>query len=262
MKNEETGRVNVSVANLYREASYQSETVSQALLAEKFIIEARQKNYSKIKQADGYSGWISNYQWVTDRPEDYPVMMVRAHMLKIFHQPDTCSTSLRDATAGVNLPVRQSQNGWLEVVLPDGKLGWAEEKGFGPLLPATRTNAVQLAEEFFGIPYFWGGRSARGFDCSGLVQTVFALMGLHLPRDSWMQQRDGSFVSDDLQKAQAGDLYFFSDNKKSITHVGLAAGNCRIIHARGMVRMNSLRQGDPEFNQDLLHTFIDVRTYF
>jgi hypothetical protein len=262
LKKTQTGYINVGVANLYREGNYRSEIVSQALLAEKILIEEQLKDFSKIRQTDDYSGWISNYQWVPAVEEKAKKRMVRAHHIKIYAEPDITSRSLRDATIGVHLPVCRSLHGWLEVILPDTKTGWVKEKDFSDYFPATRQTAVKLAEEFYGIPYFWGGRSAKGFDCSGFIQTIFALIGRQLPRDSWMQQRDGTFVSTDPKNAQPGDLYFFSDNGKSITHVGIAAGNSQIIHARGMVRLNSLKPGEPCFNQNLLDTFIDVRTYF
>jgi len=262
MKKVDVGRVTISVANLYREADYRSEIISQALLAEKIIVEEQQRNFSRIKQADGYSGWISNYQWIPENFFDFPLKMVRAHWLKIYCEPLMSAEPMGDATIGTRLPVCQSADGWLQVILPDGQTGWAVASNFGDLLPLSRRNAVELGEEFIGIPYFWGGRSSRGFDCSGLIQTIFALMSRQLPRDSWMQQRDGTFVSDDPQKASPGDLYFFSDNETGITHVGLSAGDGRIIHARGKVRSNNLHPDKPDFDRNLLDTFVDVRSYF
>jgi len=262
MRKAEIGRINSSIANLYREAHYRSEIISQALLAEKIFIEEKSTYFTKIKQTDDYKGWISNYQWVPYKRLNYPKKMIRSHWVKIYREPLVTSNPISEATIGVRLSVYRSTNGWLQIIMPDGQYGWIEENSFGDLLPATRINAVKLAEEFYGIPYFWGGRSARGFDCSGLMQTVFALMDIPLCRDAWMQQRDSSFISNDPQKAQPGDLYFFSDDGERITHVGLAAGNSRIIHARGMVRLNSLNSADPDFDRNLLDTFVDVRTYF
>jgi cell wall-associated NlpC family hydrolase len=121
---------------------------------------------------------------------------------------------------------------------------------------------VKLIKEFLGYPYFWGGRSVKGFDCSGLIQTVYSLLGLKLPRDSWMQHRDGKFVSDQPGEAEPGDLYFFSDTGSKITHVGMATGAGRIIHARGMVKENSLIHDETIFNEKLYSSFVDVRTFF
>ena len=59
-----TGKINVSVANMYREATYGSEIVNQGLLGESITVENRTKDFTEIKLYDGYQGWISNYQWV------------------------------------------------------------------------------------------------------------------------------------------------------------------------------------------------------
>jgi cell wall-associated NlpC family hydrolase len=137
-----------------------------------------------------------------------------------------------------------------------------EEMSFSEFPELTRQNIVQLVREFLGYPYFWGGRSPKGFDCSGLTQIVFSLYGISLPRDSWMQHRDALFCSDNPIEAQAGDLYFFADNGTKITHVGFALGEGRIIHARGMVRENSLIPGNDKFSEELYNSFVDVRTFF
>ena len=55
---------------------------------------------------------------------------------------------------------------------------------------------------------------------------------------------------------------FFADNGERITHVGIALGEGRIIHARGMVRESSLIPGEDKFSNDLYSSFVDVRTFF
>ena len=47
---------------------------------------------------------------------------------------------------------------------------------------------------FAGTPYQWGGITPWGADCSGLVQTIFGLHGVGLPRDSSQQAAVGSPV--------------------------------------------------------------------
>jgi cell wall-associated NlpC family hydrolase len=86
--------------------------------------------------------------------------------------------------------------------------------------------AVQIASHLTGIPYRWGGASPRsGFDCSGLVQYVYAKIGIHLPHYAAGQYGHGRRVSRD--SLRAGDLVFFS----GLGHVGIYAGRGEFIHA-------------------------------
>jgi len=258
----EKGKINVSVANMYREATYKSEIINQGLLGELFTIEETEKDFSLIKLADGYQGWISNNQWVSEKKVSYDSKKLRSHFVSIFMKPDLSSDIIRDATIGTELQIIRKKNHWFEIFLPDEVHGWVKESVFINFPVCTRQGVIQLVKEFLGYPYFWGGRSSKGFDCSGLTQTVFSLFGINLPRDSWMQQRDGKFISDNPEEAQMGDLYFFADGGTKITHVGIALGDGRIIHARGMVRENSLIRKNPFFSEELYNSFVDVRTFF
>jgi hypothetical protein len=256
------GQVNVSVANIYAEGTYHSEIISQAILGEVFTVLQSAKDFSQVLQNDGYSGWISNYQWVPATDRDLSGRRVRTHFISINEEPDHMSNQVRDASIGSELLVAGERDGWLEIVLPDGQRGWAEEIHFTSFPEPSPDAAVHLAREFLGYPYFWGGRSPRGFDCSGFVQRIHGLLGIQLPRDAWMQHRDGRLLGGDYSQAKKGDLYFFADNGNKINHVGLATGQGGIIHSRGMVRINSLKTGAARFDQRLADTFVDVRTYF
>jgi cell wall-associated NlpC family hydrolase len=47
---------------------------------------------------------------------------------------------------------------------------------------------VAVMEAYLGTPYFWGGRTSLGLDCSGLIQQGYELAGLAIPRDADMQE--------------------------------------------------------------------------
>ncbi len=258
----QNGQINVSVANIYSEPQYSSEVVSQALLGEKCILLQSERNFSKIILEDGYEGWISNHQWVKFDVVTHVTKQVRAHFIRIFERPDSLSRPVRDAVIGTYLNVLEEQKEWFRVLLPDGTTGYIAQQGFG-LFPATsRAGVRELAFEFYGYPYHWGGRSPKGFDCSGFVQTVFALLNIKIPRDAWMQHRDASPVSSDPGRAEMGDLCFFAEQPVKISHVGIALGDGKIIHARGMVGVNSIFKGAADFSQNLADSFVEVRTYF
>lgn len=83
---------------------------------------------------------------------------------------------------------------------------------------------LSFAESFLGSPYVWGGTTPNpGFDCSGLVQYVYAHFGVNLNRVTWDQFQEGQSVSEaDLKP---GDLVFFSTYAPGASHVGIYVGN-------------------------------------
>ncbi len=95
----------------------------------------------------------------------------------------------------------------------------------------TGNAVVSDAMQYLGVPYQWGGESpATGFDCSGLVQKVFANLGVSLPRTSEEQSTVGTPVAS-LSEAQPGDLLFFEPGPGGPGHVGIYVGNGMMIDA-------------------------------
>jgi cell wall-associated NlpC family hydrolase len=84
--------------------------------------------------------------------------------------------------------------------------------------------AVNLALEYVGVPYVWGGASPSGFDCSGLIQYVYAQFGIDLPHSSSAMSTVGYQVS--AADAQPGDIVWTSG------HVSLYAGNGMVVEAQ------------------------------
>jgi hypothetical protein len=93
-----------------------------------------------------------------------------------------------------------------------------------------RTNAVQAAQRWLGVPYVFGGCSATGVDCSCLVQLVFAGLGISLPRTAAEQFAMTTRVGRDA--LQPGDLVFFANTyMPGISHVGIYIGGGQQINA-------------------------------
>lgn len=101
-----------------------------------------------------------------------------------------------------------------------------------PIVSSGQSNSgaciVADAATYIGVPYQWGGTSpTTGFDCSGLVQKVFADQGISLPRTAAEQQSVGTPVAS-LSSAQPGDLVFYGS---PASHVGIYIGNGKMINA-------------------------------
>jgi gamma-D-glutamyl-L-lysine dipeptidyl-peptidase len=256
----QAAKINVSVSSHYRQPSYASELASQGILGESVTVMATSPAFTQVRQEDGYESWVSTDQLTWLPPPHGTSRMVRSHHLLIHREPRTDSPAIRDAVIGCRLAVRGETDGWYRLTLPDGAEGWAEKRHFGTFPPFSPTSITTLAREFLGYQYCWGGRTPKGFDCSGLVQTVFRLHGQLLPRDSWQQQQQ-FMVADDPSLAEPGDLLFFAKTPERVTHVAIALGGERFLHASGWVRCNSLRPTDPDFSPRHRETFVSVNRY-
>lgn len=103
------------------------------------------------------------------------------------------------------------------------------------------SDLVATALALRGSPYRNGGSEpSDGFDCSGLVQWVFARHGRMLPRETREQFAAGQKIRQD--EVQPGDLVFFETVGSGPSHVGIALGAGEFVHApssRGVVRVES-----------------------
>ncbi|MBQ7019410.1 MAG: C40 family peptidase [Bacteroidales bacterium] len=192
---------------------------------------------------------------------------------------------------------------WTEVMLPSGRKGHVPTKELKPhygfmsiaqgegnagSIDAQTTEAIiAQAEKLLGSPYLWGGMSAKGVDCSGLVRISHIMNGILLPRNASQQINCGDRVPmpvnprfwDDRSDAQAfkeemlarvqnlrrGDLVFFGTpasepgKKPRITHVGIYLGEGRIIHSSHMVRINSLIPGEADYYENAHRLIAAIR---
>ena len=132
------------------------------------------------------------------------------------------------------------------------------------MFPADVDAITRTAQRYFeGTSYLWGGVTPWGADCSGLVQSVFALHGIDLPRDAWQQARAGSDAGRDLLATRAGDLLFFSDRADGhVTHVAISLGSRRVVHlalGRGGYALERLDDASDEYVRKLEARFLFAR---
>ena len=110
-----------------------------------------------------------------------------------------------------------------------------------PPLVTPGSLALATALDLRGIRYKSGGSDPSGFDCSGLVQYVFARQGIALPRDVRRQFQAGYEIS--TADVRPGDLLFFNTESDGASHVAIALDGQTFVHApnsRGVVRVERL----------------------
>jgi cell wall-associated NlpC family hydrolase len=110
-----------------------------------------------------------------------------------------------------------------------------------PAGTAAASAIAHTAGTLLGSPYREGGAMPDGFDCSGLVTYVFARHGIAVPRDVLRQAAAGVEVG--RADVVPGDLVFFATTGSGPTHVGIAVGGDRFIHAPksgDVVRVDSM----------------------
>jgi gamma-D-glutamyl-L-lysine dipeptidyl-peptidase len=127
------------------------------------------------------------------------------------------------ALRGEMLEVGERRDGWAHVTTSYGYPGWVREEALCGDEP------LALARTFLGTPYEWGGLSAAGLDCSGLVHLAYRLAGQLVPRDSWQQEEAGLPVPDGEERP--GDLVTYGGVRAD--HVAFWLGDGRILHATG-----------------------------
>lgn len=94
-----------------------------------------------------------------------------------------------------------------------------------PLRPSPAVTVADMvideAMKYIGIPYRWGGKSPKGFDCAGFTRYIYNKFGLELAPSAAPQYKAGSILKNNQIKK--GDLVFYAgrSGSKAIGHVGI-----------------------------------------
>lgn len=235
------------VENMYAAADESAEVVSQATLGQVVEVLEASGAFARVRTPDRYEGWLSRSalaEYADGAAPRYArtgrVVEVTSLMANVYRDPDVTTTRPKSA-APLATRLEVAGDGpsarWLAVRLPAGDTGYVQKGDVKPVDPpaprarGSRENLVATARRFLGVPYLWGGMTARGIDCSGFVSRVYHANGVDLPRDADLQFEDPNAVPVERGALLPGDLVFFGQDAKSITHVGLYLGDGRFINA-------------------------------
>ena len=210
------------IASIRREPRFDAVQTTQALLGEMVRVFERREGWAWVQlESDGYVGYVSEES--LRRPSGSTTHRVRIPLSYSYPGPD--HKSQPSALLPMNAELKVVGIGEKYAELAGGRFAIA---GHLTSLAQGAADFVAVAELFLGVPYSWGGKTALGLDCSGLVQTALTAAGMDCPRDSDMQESLGiALPIDRLDGLRRGDLVFWKG------HVGIMTNADEVLHANG-----------------------------
>lgn len=307
--------VNLSTVYMRAQPDYESALETQELMGTVVEIVGEKGYWREIVSPQPYKAWVTEkglIEMSEAQLEEYkaaPKVMFAGLYGHVYAEPSLKSatvcdlvggdllrlyTGSRDATKDRTARKAAKKGKWTQVQLPSGKTGWVQSEnivkhaGFRSIAKGEgNTDSISKQEtekiisqalKLLGVPYLWGGMSAKGVDCSGLVRISHLMNGILLPRNASQQIHCGDRVPMTIDKGfwndrsdesafrtemlartadlKRGDLVFFGTpameegQKDRVTHVGIYLGNGKIIHSSHLVRINSLIPGEPDYYEN------------
>jgi len=218
---------------------------TQLLYGEHVHVEEISGEWAKIialwqpsrKDERGYPGWVPAAQLKeVIRTANFGYAKVVSGRAQLFSKD---RTPLMVLPLNTILPVLSEDDTFTVVQTPDGEaLLYNEDIEKAPALNAFRKgdglDVIASASKYLDLPYFWGGMSTYGYDCSGFSYNMLKAHGYFIPRDAGDQAKKGIEIPVDNPSAwQYGDLLFFAyeEGKGKLHHVGIYYGYGQMIHS-------------------------------
>lgn len=215
----EPAKIAVTQTPIRSEPDDSAMRISEAIYGERLLCFENRNGWAWVKMAhDGYVGYVRSFALAP--AEGSVTHHVAAPRALLFAEPDLKSPITGWLPLSAAVCVEETHG--LYSRLAGG--GWTHTKWIGPV--GTRLpDPVATASLFLNAPYGWGGRTAAGLDCSGLVQIALAMAGVGCPRDTDQQEGALGRQLDTNEPSQRGDLVFFPG------HVGFMADEHNLLHA-------------------------------
>lgn len=191
--------------------------------------------------------------------------VVTAETAILRRHPDPNSESLTQSRKGDPVfLLKPGEDGYFYCHGWDGYVGYIhsdeikrlDAKAFAKVMPEPKTKqinaAIKSGSGWIGTPYKWGGTTAEGVDCSGLMRHSFGSIGVVLPRDADQQAQVGRLTATRWHRdgMRRGDLMFFLNSRGRINHTAVYLGNNKLLESGGPgVRILSLDPNDPDYNE-------------
>lgn len=217
---------------------------TQALYGEEVLIIGEKDEWANVillnqpssKDERGYPGWVPKAQItqaVDWNVQSSPIAVVTSKKAELYSEDIQPLIELSYQTI---LPVEGVEGDWIKVLTPTGygmlkNSSVIQYPSFKERCKGTGADIVAAGEQFLDLPYFWGGMSSYGYDCSGFSYNMCKANGYIIPRDATDQAKNGKSIK--LAEIEPGDLLFFAydEGKGKLHHVGIYYGDGKMIHS-------------------------------
>ena len=218
----ETRQVVAATAPLRRAPRFDAPLETEILHGERVTVYDENEGWAWAQgMSDSYVGYVPSDDLVTKTPE--PTHRVRALRTHLYRAPDIKVPPLDLLSMNARVGVAEELGRFVK--LEDGRFAIAAH--LAPLSDFAE-DFVDVALEFLGTPYLWGGRTSIGVDCSALIQLALQASGVECPRDTDMQEAALGEALPDPEDQSAylrGDLIFWKG------HMGVMLDDTRLLHA-------------------------------
>jgi cell wall-associated NlpC family hydrolase len=214
-------QVSSPVLGVHKEPRFDATQITQLLMGERVRVFDIHEGWAWIQaERDSYVGYAAADDITVALTE--PTHRVSVPTTFLFPAPDIKSQPVITVTMNAELTVESTEERFAK--MNSGRYAIARH-----LKPVTGQEAdfVTSAEALLHTPYLWGGKSALGIDCSGLIQLALESAGIASPRDSDMQEQAlGRLLGHNERRALSrGDLIFWNG------HVGIMRDEAILLHA-------------------------------
>jgi cell wall-associated NlpC family hydrolase len=270
------GVVTISVANIRSQPKHSGELATQATMGTPLRLLKKEGDWHLVQTPDKYISWMQG-SFVPMDTAAYAAWQAADKLIftapyGFTYQDETFNESVSDLVMGNVMALRGENRVAYWVAFPDGREGYVPKDEAVPYdewvaqTEATEESLVSTAMQLTGVPYLWGGTSAKGVDCSGYTKTIYFMNGHVLPRDASQQVHAGELVDNakNFDQLQPGDLLFFGraatdSTRERVTHVGMWIGHDEFIHAPGLeahVRVSSVDPEADNFDEPNLNRYL------
>ena len=209
------------VASVLKAPAVAAAQTTQALFGETCLVFEERDGFAWVQLTqDGYVGYLA-------------VTALSADMFQPTHHVIASSTVLYPVADLKSQPVTfLPMNAQVQVLNTLGNYAQLASGGYVFANHLARCDVYQndfvsVAHSFLEAPYYWGGKTAQGLDCSALVQISAQACGKIAPRDSDLQEKTWGLPVNDFKNLHRGDLIFWPG------HVGIMSSPTQLLHANG-----------------------------